>query len=205
VLWYDNPVISCRTEQTGQGGSVGVDREFLLSFTGADRPWAEWLLAELAAAGYTSVSQLRDFLPGANFALDMDRAARRAMRTLGVLSPQALAAPYVRQEWAQRLAGDPTGTQRALVLVRVGPCQPQGLLGPVVHIDLVGLDEASARGRLREELAATVHGQRLLAADPAFPGQPPAAATAGWGGRGSRPRCRRPWVPGFVPPPWPEP
>ena len=25
-----------------------VDREFFLSFTGADRPWAAWLLAELA-------------------------------------------------------------------------------------------------------------------------------------------------------------
>ena len=27
-----------------------VDREFFLGFTGADRSWAEWLLAELDAA-----------------------------------------------------------------------------------------------------------------------------------------------------------
>jgi TIR domain/NB-ARC domain len=163
-------------ERASQAGrTVAVDREFFLSFTGADRPWAEWLLAELDAAGYSSVSQLRDFVPGGNFALDMDTAARRARRTLGVLSPQALQAPYVREEWAQRLAGDPTGDQRALVLVRVEPCQPEGMLGPVIHIDLVGLDEASARGRLREELAAVVRGERLLPADPAFPGQAPTA------------------------------
>jgi len=68
----------------------------------------------------------------------------------------------VQQEWAQRLASDPTGTQRALVLVRVEPCQPEGLLGPMVYIDLVGLDEASARERLREELAAVVRGERRL-------------------------------------------
>jgi hypothetical protein len=29
--------------------TVTVDKEFFLSFTGADRPWAEWLLAELDA------------------------------------------------------------------------------------------------------------------------------------------------------------
>jgi len=124
-----------------------ADRDFFVSFTGADRPWAEWLVAELDAAGYSSVSQLRDFVAGGNFMLAMDEAARRAQRTLGVLSPKALEARYVRQEWAQRLAADSTGEQRALVLVRVGPCQAEGLLGPVVYIDLVGLDEASARTR----------------------------------------------------------
>jgi hypothetical protein len=69
---------------------VTGDREFLLSFSGADRPWAKWLLVELDAAAYSSVSQLRDFVAGGNFALDMDNAARRARRTLGVLSPKAL-------------------------------------------------------------------------------------------------------------------
>jgi hypothetical protein len=83
---------------------VIVDRDFFVSFTGADRPWAAWLLAELDAAGYSTVSQLRDFVAGSNFATEMHRAARRARRTLGVLSPQALRAPFVWQEWAQRLA-----------------------------------------------------------------------------------------------------
>jgi hypothetical protein len=90
-------------EASRAGAKVAVDREFFLSFTGEDRPWAEWLLAELDTAGYSSVSQLRDFVAGANFALDMDRAARRTNGPLGVLSPHALQAPYVQQEWAQRL------------------------------------------------------------------------------------------------------
>jgi hypothetical protein len=172
---------------------VTVDREFFLSFTGADRPWAEWLLAELDAAGYSSASQLRNFVAGGNFALDMDRAARRAKRTLGVLSTQALQAPYVQQEWAQRLASDPTGEQRALVLVRVERCQPEGLLRPVVYIDLVGLDEASARERLREELAALVRGERRLPTEPAFPGAGSAAVA---------PDVQRPRFPTALPPVW---
>jgi hypothetical protein len=163
---------------------VGVDREFFLSFTGSDRPWAAWLLAELDTAGYSSVSQLREFVAGGNFALDMDRAARRARRTLGVLSPHALQAPYVRQEWAHRLAADPTGEQRALVLVRVEACEPEGLLRPIVYIDLVGLDEAGARTRLREELAAVVLGERL----PASPAQFPVADGAGVVEDAGRPR-----------------
>jgi len=170
---------------------VSIDREFFLSFTGADRPWAVWLLAELDAAGYSSVSQLRDFVAGTNFVMEMDQAARQTRRTLGVLSAKALEAPYVRQEWGQRLATDPTGEQRALVLVRVGPCEPQGLLGPVVYIDLVGLDEASARERLREELAAVVGGQRPLPAEAAFPGGGPAAAKVG-----------QPRFPTALPPVW---
>jgi tetratricopeptide (TPR) repeat protein len=163
---------------------VGVDREFFLSFTGSDRPWAAWLLAELDAAGYSSISQLREFVAGGNFALDMDRAARRARRTLGVLSPHALQAPYVRQEWAHRLAADPTGEQRALVLVRVEACEPEGLLRPMVYIDLVGLDEASARTRLREELAAVVLGER----SPASPARFPVADGAGVVEDAGRPR-----------------
>jgi tetratricopeptide (TPR) repeat protein len=172
---------------------VTVDREFFLSFTGADRPWAEWLVAQLDAAGYSSVSQLRDFVAGGNFAVKMDQAARRSRRTLGILSANALQAPYVRQEWAQRLAADPTGEQRALVLVRVEPCEPEGLLGPVVYIDLVGLDEASARERLREELAAVMRGQRIHIGIGEFPGGGSTAEVTGVG---------RPRFPTALPPVW---
>jgi tetratricopeptide (TPR) repeat protein len=183
-----------RNWRTGWGRAVvTVDREFFLSFTGADRPWAEWLLAELDTAGYSSVSQLRDFVAGGNFALDMDNAARRAKRTLGVLSARAMQAPYVRQEWAQRLAADPTGEQRSLVLVRVEPCEPEGMLRPVVYIDLVGLDEASARERLRDELAAVLRGQRLQTGTGRYPGGGSAAEVAG---------VRRPRFPTALPPVW---
>jgi len=172
---------------------VSVDRDFFVSFTGADRPWAAWLLAELDAAGYSSVSQLRDFVAGSNFITEMQRAARRARRTLGVLSPHALRAPFVWQEWAQRLAGDPTGEQRALLLVRIQPCEPEGLLGPVVYVDLVDLDEASARARLREELAAAVRGKRMPAEAARFPGGAPAGGVAD---------LQRPRFPTALPPVW---
>ena len=67
---------------------MSVDRDFFVSFTGADRPLAQWLLAELDTAGYSSVSQLRDFVAGGNFTLAMDQAARRARLCCG--RPQQL-------------------------------------------------------------------------------------------------------------------
>jgi tetratricopeptide (TPR) repeat protein len=191
-VWQDNPVSTSTTDQRA-GAGVSVDRDFFVSFTGADQPWAAWLLAELDAAGYSSVSQLRDFVAGSNFVTEMHRAARRARRTLGVLSPQALRAPFVWQEWAQRLAADPTGGQRALVLVRVERCEPEGLLGPVVYVDLVGLDEADARVRLREELDAAVRGHRLTPSAADFPGSAPAGVVAD---------VARPRFPTALPPVW---
>jgi tetratricopeptide (TPR) repeat protein len=152
--------------------------DFFVSFTGADRPWATWLVAELDAAGYRTVSQLREFVAGGNFMADMRRAAASAHRTLGVLSASALESGFVQQEWNQRLAQDPGGRERALVLVRVEECKPEELLGPVLYIDLVGLDEAAARQRLREEVAAAIAGQRSLG-PVAFPGAPAAAVAGG--------------------------
>lgn len=135
-------------------------RDFFVSYTGADRSWAEWLVAELEAAGYTTVSQARDFVAGSNFPLEMDRATSLADRTMLVLTQRALEAPYVQQEWAARLASDPTGAKRALVPVRVEPCELGGLLGPITYIDLVGLDEQGARQRLRDEVDALMKGAR---------------------------------------------
>jgi hypothetical protein len=93
---------------------------------------------------------------------------------------------------AQRLAADPTGEQRALVLVRVESCDRR-LLGPVVYIDLVRLDEASARARLRAELAAAIRGNRLPPDSAEFHGR----AHAGVAADVSRPR-----FPTALPPVW---
>ena len=170
-----------------------IDRDFFVSYTGADARWAEWLVAELEDAGFSCVSQAFDFVPGNDFMLEMQAAVGRSRRTLGILSPKALQAPYLQKEWAQRIAEDPNGAQRGLVLVRVEPCEPGDLLRALVHIDLVGLDEAAASDRLRRELAAVVHGRRPLPTSPEFPGGRPGPAVAD---------ARRPPFPAGLPRVW---
>jgi len=63
-------------------------KHFFISYNKADREWAEWIAWALEEAGYSTILQAWDFGPGANFVLEMDKAAKEAERTIAVLSPE---------------------------------------------------------------------------------------------------------------------
>ena len=144
--------------------------DFFISYTQADRPWAVWLAWQLEEAGYTTLLDVWDMRPGANFILAMQQATVQAERTLLVLSPDYLSALFPQPEWAAALAHDPTGTQGTLVPVRVRECTPPGMLRPLLYIDLVGLDEATARDTL---LAGVRRERAKPTTAPGFPGSQP--------------------------------
>ena len=112
--------------------------DFFISYTRADRSWAEWIDWQLRDAGYATIVQAFDFRPGSNFVVEMHRAAREAERTIAVLSPDFLRSEFTEPEWAAAFASDPKGKGRQLVPVRVRKCEPRGLLAQIVYIDLVG-------------------------------------------------------------------
>ncbi|HEX6555214.1 MAG TPA: protein kinase [Ktedonobacteraceae bacterium] len=141
-------------------------KDFFISYNGADQRWAEWIAWQLEDATYSVILQAWDFLPGSNFIVQMDRALTLAPRMIAVLSPQYLSALYTQPEWAAAFRHDPQGEQSLLIPVRVQPCEVTGLLGPIVYVDLVGHDEATARQRL---LAAVRHERAKPAQAPAFP------------------------------------
>jgi tetratricopeptide (TPR) repeat protein len=141
-------------------------KHFFISYTSADRPWAEWIAWQLEHEGYTTLIQAWDFAPGSNFVLEMDTAARTAERTIAVLSPEYLQSGFTPSEWAAAFAHDPKGEQRLLVPVRIRPFDAAGLLRQVVYIDLVGRDEQEARTVL---LAGVRHERAKPSASPAFP------------------------------------
>jgi hypothetical protein len=118
--------------------------DFFISYTQADREWAEWIAATLEASGYSTVLQAWDFAPGSNFVVEMQNAAASARKTIAVLSPDYLNSAYATSEWAAAFALDPTSTQRKLIPVRVRECAPEGLLKAIVFIDLVGLNKQEA-------------------------------------------------------------
>jgi hypothetical protein len=96
----------------------------------------------------------------------MQKAAEKAERTIAVLSPAYLRAPFPAPEWAAAFADDPQGLHRKLVPVRVAVCEPTGLLKPLVYIDLVGLNEDTAATAL---LRGVEPGRVKPAAVPDFP------------------------------------
>jgi hypothetical protein len=46
-------------------------RDFFISYTGVNRPWAEWIAVQLETAGYSTVLQAWDFRPGSDFFHEM--------------------------------------------------------------------------------------------------------------------------------------
>jgi formylglycine-generating enzyme required for sulfatase activity len=150
-------------------------RDFFISYNKADRTWAEWIAWQLEEAGYTTLIQAWDFGAGVNFALKMNEAAQQTRRTIAVLSSDYLAAQFTQAEWAAAFRSDPTGAARTLVPVRVRECWPEGLLGSIRYIDLVGFEEEHAKQTLLRELS----NERLKpSSPPRFPGQPADRATA---------------------------
>jgi tetratricopeptide (TPR) repeat protein len=127
--------------------------DFFISYTQADRPWAEWIDQVLRAASYTTKIQVLDFRPGQNFVVEMHRAAAGSDRTIAVLSPDYLLSLYAMAEWAAAFAADPDGTKGKLVPVLVREAELNGLLAAIIHIRLVGLQEAPAREALLKGLA----------------------------------------------------
>jgi len=133
--------------------------DFLVSYTSPDRAWAEWIAWQLESAGFTTSVLAWDFLPGRSFAQAISDATGRAERTLVVLSPAFFESRYTGAEWAAVFATNQVGVERILP-VRVRASTPPGLLDAITYLDLVGLDESSAR----DQLLATVQASRATSA-----------------------------------------
>jgi TIR domain len=82
-------------------------KDFFISYTKADQPWAEWIAWKLEEAGYSTVIQAWDFRPGGNFVLEMQKAASGTENTIVVLSPAYLQSEFTQPEWAAAFAQDP--------------------------------------------------------------------------------------------------
>jgi TIR domain/CHAT domain len=156
------------TDNQAQSGQK--PKNFFISYTNTDRAWAEWIAMQLENAGYTTIIQAWDILPGANFVAEMDEAAKQAERTIPVLSSAYLGSLYAFAEWAAAFRHDPTGKLRKVLPVRIEHCVVEGLLGPIVYIDLVDLLDDEPRAR--EQLLAGVKQGRAKPISVAFPGSP---------------------------------
>ena len=83
--------------------------DFFLSYTQADKAWAEWIAWDLEEAGYKVRVQTWDFVPGSNWIQSMQAAVRDADRTIAVLSEAYLQSTYGSAEWQAAWASDPAG------------------------------------------------------------------------------------------------
>lgn len=152
-------------------------KDFFISYNKADKSWAEWIAWKLEQAGYTVIIQAWDFRPGENFVLKMQKALQTTNKMVMVLSEEYLKSSFTAAEWAAVFASDPDAKERKLVPVRVRECKPDGLLGPLIYVDIVDLSESDAEAALLGAFAERAKPET----SPKFPGRkksqskPPAA------------------------------
>lgn len=138
--------------------------DFFISYTKADKEWAEWIAWVLEAGGYTTIFQDRDFQPGDNFILKMHSAAQECERTVIVLSAAYQCSHFGEMEWAAALA-----QKKKLFPVRIEEIEPTGLLKNIVYLDLVGTNGETAQRLLLSRLK----GERMRSpVEPSYPADP---------------------------------
>lgn len=153
------------------------EKDFFVSYTGADNKWAEWIAWILEEADYKTMIQAWDFNAASNFVLKMHSGATGTARTVAVLTPDYFKSAFTQPEWAAAFVDDPKSEQGKLIAVRVADFEPPGLFKAIVYIDLVGLDEIAAKEKLIKSIGSIVTGQRLKPdSKPAFPGTKSATA-----------------------------
>ncbi len=139
-----------------------------VSYNKEDRKWAEWIGWLLEENGYQITIQAWDFKAGSNFVLEMQRATENTDCTVAVLSPDYLDAFFTHPEWTAAFARDPKGEKGTLIPVRVRECDVKGLLGTIIYIDLVGLEEEEAKAVLIRDVSRK---RKKPDKPPAFPPQ----------------------------------
>ncbi|MER6072046.1 TIR domain-containing protein [Streptomyces sp. NPDC001817] len=196
-----------RQNTPGDGSTGPLD--FFISYSPADERWASWIAWTLEEAGYRTVLQAWDFVPGTNFVDFMDRGVSGSAAVIAVLSRNYERSRYGRMEWQAALRADPDAPERRLITVRVEDIPVEGLLATITYVDLVPVaDAGAARELLLARVRQALDGRARPSLAPGYPGGanggPVAAVPAapspgrplggpGWAGR------RRPAAPPSYP------
>ncbi|MCT9930561.1 TIR domain-containing protein [Planotetraspora sp. A-T 1434] len=150
-----------------------IRTEIFVSYSPADERWATWIAWQLESAGYRTMLQAWDFVPGTNFIDFMDRGVSEADLVVAVLSRNYLQSRYGRLEWQAALRADPDNPSNKLVTVRLEDCPLEGLLSTITWVDLVGVaDPDEARRLLLTRIRQSLAGRAKPAEQPRFPTGP---------------------------------
>ena len=146
----------------------GRGTDFFVSHAGRDTGWAEWLAWQLQEAGYRVELDVWDWAPGEDFVARMSAALERADRLLAVCTEAYFSSAFGGAELRAAFT-TPAAAAGRIVPVLVEPVTLPALYAPLIHLDLTGLDEATAAAGLLDRLA----GGRPTSAPP-FPRAGPA-------------------------------
>ncbi|HXB66889.1 MAG TPA: toll/interleukin-1 receptor domain-containing protein [Candidatus Acidoferrales bacterium] len=126
-------------------------KHFFISRAGEDAEFAKWVADTLEEAGYTTILQDFDILPGHSFPEKMNEALARTEQVIALLSPHYVAKEWTRKELWATLSTDAEGRKRRLIPVRIAVCELPPLIRDLVYIDLPGRDREKLLNGIRPE------------------------------------------------------
>ncbi|MFD4457927.1 TIR domain-containing protein [Nocardia sp. NPDC058480] len=146
---------------------LGRAREFFfISYSPADERWATWVAWQLETAGFRTLIQAWDFVPGTNFIDFMDRGVRDSAIVIAILSDSYLSSYYGTMEWQAAIRTD----EHKLLPVRVADCALEGLLATRTYLDLLNVASAeTARNILLDRVGHMRDGRAKPVRGPEFP------------------------------------
>lgn len=161
----------------GEAGRSNVAKDFFISYSPADEPWATWMAWELEQAGFTTMLQAWDFVPGTNFIDFMDRGVSKSVAVIAILSRNYINSTYGRLEWQAAIRRSPNDPGSRLITVRIEEFPLEGLLATITYVDLVPVDNPeTARMMLLRRVRQAMDGRAKPTAAPAYPRPPDASA-----------------------------
>lgn len=131
-------------------------KDFFISYTGSDEKYATWVAEILEKNNYSVIIQAWDFRPGDNFVSKINESLENCKKLMLILSNRYFTSKWCEAEWTSKLAEGIRLQSSAVIPVRVEAISVDGLLGPIVYIDLVDKTEEEAAAAILNGVRETV-------------------------------------------------
>lgn len=131
-------------------------KDFFVSYTGSDLNYATWVAEILEENNYKVTIQAWDFKPGDNFVSKINEALFECERLIVILSESYLKSKWCEAEWTSKLTEQIKLNERRIIPIRIEPVDLNGLLSPIVYIDIVDKMENEAKQEILRGVKGTI-------------------------------------------------
>ena len=132
-------------------------RDFFISYTGADEPWAVWIANVLKSNGYTAYVQALDIGPADNFLEKMEEFVENSANFIVVWSKGYSESRYCMTEFRAAFHEWKEGRMECVLPVRVDGFPIKRLYSPLVRVDLSDRGAASEKKLMEAVRYAVPH------------------------------------------------
>ncbi|MDO1582384.1 toll/interleukin-1 receptor domain-containing protein [Rhizobium oryzicola] len=143
--------LETRPQPEAASNKLADNINFFISYSTKNEAEAREINGYLEDAGYSTIVQLKDFVPGSNFVTEMQKGLN-AKRFMALLSPAYFSSKQCQAEWSAAYNRDPSGELRYLVPILIEKTELPPLAKQIVYKSIVGLSGDARRNAVLEAI-----------------------------------------------------